>query len=150
MAIVVIVIMSRCIIKDCKHDPFLSVKALYLHIQMSHRWHVNKKIICQEEKCCRDFEGWRAFRRHLISFHKVPAISHSTNRSETNLDIDCGSMPHQNIKIDGVADYQNAINIDNSENILIRVQDFALYFITKLYAIPSFPRSIVQNIVDET
>lgn len=154
-----IVIMSHCIMKDCRHDIYPSVK-LYLHIKMHHKLKVNEKIMCPQDKCCRDFKGWRAFRRHLISFHKLPVALNSTQKRQNNSNIAISNVPDcQNMNTVTVPNYEDSI--DNEQNsthnyfempegdVNILVQEFATCFISKLYATPSLPRSIVQHVVEE-
>lgn len=159
--------MSRCIINNCEHDSFASVKALYLHINMCHKWCVNEKIMCSEETCLRTFKGWRNFRRHLISYHKMPAVLHHNTKFKTKRSINVdtcsrnisnvSNFPHDYQDMNMVAvtdDVQEMIDDDSlklSENIVsTSVQEFAMSFISKLYATASLPRNIVQTVVDET
>ncbi|XP_036146073.1 uncharacterized protein LOC118646711 [Monomorium pharaonis] len=152
--------MVRCIVKDCKYNAFASVKALYLHIQICHQWNINEKIMCPEKKCYRDFKGWRTFRRHLISFHKVPSVLHSNYKSNEESNINNGIVPDcddQNmaaaINNQDVIDDAVSLIDDNTKSFELAtstsVQDFVMSFISKLYATPGLPRNIIQIIVDE-
>lgn len=149
--------MPRCVVKACEVETLPTIKSLYLHIQLHHKLDLKGKIMCQEHKCLRDFNEWRSFRRHLITFHKFrsvtsnydPYVQSADNNKNDNKNVQRAdnNKSNSNEFDESVNDNENC---ESFENILHYIQDFALSFVAKFYANPNLSRSIVQDIIDST
>lgn len=146
--------MIKCVELNCNLS-LTSVNALYLHLSTSHKFDNITVYKCQVHQCLSDFNSWRKFRKHLISYHKFPANSVVTNRSQSRAKINnTVNLQTSNFEYDTEDatfsdDFLGDISV-SKEYINEKLYNYLLRYIAKLYADPNLPRSHVQIVMDDT
>lgn len=146
--------MIKCVGQNC-NLTLTSVNALHLHLSTAHKFDDITVYKCQVSQCLSDYDSWRKFRKHLISYHKFPANSIVKSRiksrgnksNRANLDASDSNFDIEDVIFSD--DFVNEISV-SKESINDKLHNCLLRYIAKLYADPTLPRSHVQMVMDDT
>lgn len=146
--------MIKCVEQNC-NLILTSVNALHLHLNTAHKFDDITVYKCKVPQCLSDYNSWRKFRKHLISYHKFPANSvlknrnqsHSNRRNRANLRASESDSDIEDVILSD--DFLDEVSI-SKESINDKLHNCLLRYVAKFYADPTLPRSHVQIIMDDT
>lgn len=152
----------------CDKTLLPSIQALDLHYKIFHQNENITSYLCAEPNCLfkKSFNSWSRIRRHYRCFHKFPTYSDGNEIGEEHFEETDTAVDEIENTVDEHCSSNNDVgnytetpcnskknNYDNSKIVQDDVQDLfkqkAAQLLAKFYSNPSFPRSLVQMIVDD-
>lgn len=135
---------------------FPSIQALKIHYKIVHSMHATSNYKCVEENCLfkKSFASWARMRRHYRFHHRFHLIKDRAS-DIVRRRVELGELHDADQNMEGIIDdgVDDANDIDNPEPNVENFKEYltqnASRLVAKFYSRPSFPRSLVQIIVDD-
>lgn len=136
---------------------FSSIQTIILHFKVSHCLTVGD-VVQQDEFCCRKFDSFSSFKKHLIRKHRISIVKKCTSVVSPNVNLqECNACQSDIVSIsDSISNSNNVeaiaeiITHDNYtiEDIMESIEHQCASFCAKLYSNPVIPRSQVQFVLE--
>lgn len=144
--------MPTCI--ECKPKLVIvpSARGLVVHLQRCHKFTTLSTYKCGERGCQRKFTCTKAFVKHVSRCAKDEYTCETIQEPES---LNCN--PIENVSVSGDVDSNancDSMNDDLESFAASDLESFLAHqadaFVCKYYSKPSFPRNIVQDIINDT